>query len=72
MAETAANLLENLIPEIPVRQWVISFPKRIRHYLQTDVILQAVLPNRRNAARAFVYDAGDPDFNFLPIDACFA
>ena len=43
MAEIAANLLENLIPAIPVRQWVISFPKRIRHYLQTDVILQAVL-----------------------------
>ncbi|MCE5318949.1 MAG: hypothetical protein LLG04_16500, partial [Parachlamydia sp.] len=43
MAETVANLIENLIPAIPVRQWVISFPKRIRHYLQTDVILQEVL-----------------------------
>jgi hypothetical protein len=26
-----------------MRQWVISFPKRIRYYLQTDAILQAVL-----------------------------
>jgi hypothetical protein len=43
MAETAANLLENLIPRIPVRQFVISFPKRIRYYLQTHAILHAVL-----------------------------
>ena len=43
MVETAAHLKENLIPAIPVRQWVISFPKRIRYYLQTDSILQKVL-----------------------------
>jgi hypothetical protein len=43
MDETAANLIENLIPAIPIRQWVISFPKRIRHFLQTDAILQEVL-----------------------------
>lgn len=43
MVETAAHHVENLIPCIPVRQWVISFPKRIRYYLQTDAILQEVL-----------------------------
>jgi hypothetical protein len=43
MVETAAHLIENLIPPIPMRQWVISFPKRIRHYLQTEAILQTVL-----------------------------
>jgi hypothetical protein len=43
MVETAAHLTENLIPPVPMRQWVISFPKRIRHYLQTDAILQTVL-----------------------------
>jgi hypothetical protein len=43
MTETAAHIRENVIPQIPVRQWVISFPKRIRHYLQTDEILQKVL-----------------------------
>ena len=43
MVETAAHLIENVIPRVPVRQFVISFPKRIRHYLQTHVILQAVL-----------------------------
>ena len=43
MVETAANLVENIIPSVPVRQWVISFPMRIRHYIQTHKILQAVL-----------------------------
>src|SRR5271170_1295694 len=43
MVETAAHLIENLIPPVPMRQWVISFPKRIRHYIQTDEILQMVL-----------------------------
>jgi hypothetical protein len=43
MVETAAHLIENLMPAVSMRQWVISFPKRIRHYLQTDAILQKVL-----------------------------
>lgn len=43
MVETAAHLVENVIPQVPVRQFVISFPMRIRHYLQTHKILQAVL-----------------------------
>jgi len=43
MVETAANLVENVIPCVPVRQFVISFPMRIHHYLQTHKILQVVL-----------------------------
>ena len=43
MVETAANLVENVIPTVPVRQFVISFPMRIRHYLQTHKTLQTVL-----------------------------
>lgn len=43
MVETAANLVENIIPCVGVRQFVISFPMRIRHYLQTHKILQTVL-----------------------------
>ena len=43
MAEIAARIRENVIGQIPIRQWVISFPKRIRYYLQTDAILQKVL-----------------------------
>lgn len=43
MVQTAANLLENVIPRVPIRQFVMSFPMRIRHYLQTHEILQAIL-----------------------------
>ena len=43
MVETAAHLVENLIPCVSNRQWVISFPLRIRHFLQTPKILQDVL-----------------------------
>jgi len=43
MVQTAAHMIENVIPCVPVRQFVISFPKRIRHYLQTHEILKTVL-----------------------------
>jgi hypothetical protein len=43
MVETAANLIENVIPRVPVRQFVMSFPMRIRHYLETHAILQSLL-----------------------------
>ena len=43
MVKTAAHLVEQVIPAIPVRQWVISFPLRIRHYLLEPCILQNVL-----------------------------
>ena len=38
-----AHLIEHVIPAIPIRQWVISFPLRIRHYLLKPAILQDVL-----------------------------
>jgi hypothetical protein len=43
MVETAAHLVDNVLPLIPFRQFVISFPMRLRHYLETHKILQAVL-----------------------------
>jgi len=43
MVETAAHLVDNIIPLVPCRQFVISFPFKVRHYLQTPNILQAVL-----------------------------
>ncbi len=43
MVETAAHLVENVVPSIPIRQFVISFPLRIRCYLQTYKILQSIL-----------------------------
>jgi len=31
MAETAAPLVEHVIPHVPVRQWVVSFPITLRY-----------------------------------------
>lgn len=39
MAETAAHLVEHVFPQVPVRQWVISFPKRLRYFLHRDMTL---------------------------------
>ena len=36
MAEAAAHLTDHVFPRLPVRQWVLSVPKRIRYYLQRD------------------------------------
>ena len=33
MAQTAAHLAYHVIPPVPVRQWVISGPKRLRGML---------------------------------------
>ena len=30
MAETAADLVDNILPQVPVRQWVLSFPIPLR------------------------------------------
>ncbi len=36
VAETAAHLVDHVFPSLPMRQWVISFPKRLRYFLQRD------------------------------------
>jgi len=44
MAETAAHLVDHVIPPLPVRQWVLSVPKRLRWYLEHEPqALSAVL-----------------------------
>jgi hypothetical protein len=39
MAETAAHLVEHVFPQVPVRQWVVSFPRRLRYFLHRDPVL---------------------------------
>ena len=39
MVHTAAHLVEHVFPQVPVRQWVISFPKRLRYFLHRDPAL---------------------------------
>jgi hypothetical protein len=36
MVETAAHMTDHVIPRVPIRQWVLSVPKRIRHFLQRN------------------------------------
>jgi hypothetical protein len=48
MAETAANLMESVLPEAPLRQWVLTMPHAIRHRLAYDAKLLG------KATRAFL------------------
>jgi hypothetical protein len=39
MAQTAANLMTSVLPEAPLRQWVLTMPHAIRHRLAYDAKL---------------------------------
>src|SRR5438093_581653 len=66
MAEQAAHLVEAVLPRVPVRQWVLSVPHRLRYRLAFDhalcravlsVFIRALLAfYRRRARRAGVAD----------------
>lgn len=43
MAETAAHLTDHVFPRLPVRQWVLAVPKRLRYFLQRDTALQGAV-----------------------------
>lgn len=60
MAERAAHLVDHVFPDVPVRQWVLSLPYRLRYRLAWDhelcravvaVSLRAVLGWLRSRAR---------------------
>ncbi|MCY2955412.1 MAG: hypothetical protein NT107_00055, partial [Planctomycetota bacterium] len=36
MVDTAAWLVDRVIPQVPVRQWVLSLPYRVRHVCAYD------------------------------------
>jgi hypothetical protein len=36
MVEAAAHLSDHVFPRLPVRQWVLSVPKRLRYFMQRD------------------------------------
>ena len=66
MVERAAHLVDHVFPDVPVRQWVLSVPARIRYVLAWDhelcravvaVCVRAILGfERRRAGRAGVQD----------------
>ncbi len=43
MVETAAHLIDHVLPQVPFRRFVMSFPKRIRCYIDNHKTLQTVL-----------------------------
>ena len=44
MVETAAHLIHHVFHRLPVRQWVLSVPKRLRYYIQRyRAVLNVVL-----------------------------
>jgi hypothetical protein len=45
MAETAAHLVDRVFPPLPVRQWVLSVPKRLRYFLEQERVAASVVLN---------------------------
>lgn len=43
MAEVAAHLSDSVLPAIPVRQWVLPAPKRLRPHLMRDADLASAI-----------------------------
>ena len=43
MTEIAAHLVDEVIPEVPVRQWVLTFPHDIRYLLAWNSPLRAAV-----------------------------
>ena len=68
MAQTAAHLADHVIPPVPVRQWVISVPKRLRCFLANrpeavaalTKIFLAEIERLLSAAAAVTIDAAAP------------
>jgi hypothetical protein len=63
MAEVAAHLSDSVLPAVPVRQWVLSVPKRLRPHLMRDAdlggaVLRILLRVIRGELREFA--RGDP------------
>ena len=43
MVEIAAHLVDHVFPPLPVRQWVLTVPKRLRYFLQHNAELQGAV-----------------------------
>jgi hypothetical protein len=60
MCDTAAHLVDRVVPRLPMRQWVITFPRRVRWHLARDpklatqaldVVLRVLFGWQRKVAR---------------------
>jgi hypothetical protein len=74
MMQVAAHLTDHVLPPLPVRQWVLSLPKRIRPFLPHDprlagavlrVLLRAIRTTLRRASPSAPADAQLGAVSFL-------
>jgi DNA-directed RNA polymerase subunit RPC12/RpoP len=61
MAETKAPLVDHVFPEVPVRQWVLSLPKRLRYFLHRQSKLVNPVPRIFLAEVEVALRASSPD-----------
>ena len=55
MAERAAHLVDHVLPAVPIRQWVLSLPYRLRYLLAWDhALCRAVLAIYARALLSFL------------------
>lgn len=68
MVGVAAHLSDAVLQPLPIRQWVLSLPKRLRLYLPHDpelvgailrVLLRALQTHLRRSSSGAAYDTGD-------------
>ena len=74
MVETAAHLVDHVLPPLPVRQWVLSVPKRLRPFLHHNprvagavlrIFLRAIRTTLRDASPGAGPDAQIGAISFL-------
>ena len=66
MVETAAHQVEHVFPRVPVRQWVLSLPKRLRYFLYhnpkiTSKVLRIFLDEIRKQLVQHYQTATEPE-----------
>ncbi|EPC5782357.1 transposase zinc-binding domain-containing protein, partial [Citrobacter freundii] len=74
MVETAAHLNDHVFPRLPVRQWVLSVPKRLRYFMQRDgavvsMVLRIFLRVIAQSLQAHCIGAANADKESLHIGA---
>ncbi len=74
MAEVAAHVTDNVLPHLPVRQWVLSLPKRLRPFLHHNpdiagavlrIFLRAIRTTLRDTSPGAPRDAKLGAISFL-------
>ena len=41
--DTAAHLTDHVFPRLPVRQWLLSVPKRLRYFTRRDGMVRKIV-----------------------------